>query len=812
MPHRFRPGKLTTLTLCALAGTSLLLTVPAYAAPRATSPKTAETASVSAPAPTPIDVDDATTGTGDGQFSYSDGWSHCTACGSAGETVPLYDQSNSWSTTKGAVATFRFSGTAVTLYGVTHAKAGIASVAVDGGAAKQIDLYSAARKGNQEFFSDTGLKNAEHTVTVTVTGTHDDASAGTVVNLDRASYLDPDAPGQSVYTDVIPKPVASALADGPGFRLTSKSRIVVDAHDRAQGDYLAGVLRPATGFRLQVTRGHAHAGDVVLDVARGSAPKGHTAAGYTIDVDRTTTIAADTVDGIVNGIATFRQLLPDWIESTKTVDIPWTIPSGHVSDYPRFGYRGLMVDLSRAYMSPSQLKGIIDEEARLKFNELHLHLSDDPAWRIAISTPKHNPSGIDYDNLTAIGSHGGVITGFSADDPHPGHYTQAQYRDIVKYAKARGVSVIPEIDGPAHATSELASIPQLNASGTAAPIFIPTNGQRTYFDPTLPATKEFLTTVFDQLAAMTPGQYVHFGGDEAANMSQADYETYVSMAKSIITAAGKTPIGWNETAGTAGQGDVVQYWNGSLASTKAAADRGAKVIMSPVQNAYFDQQYAPHVPADAATWACPNGCGEKTAYNWNPVQGGLDESQVLGVEAATWGYAADKIDFLYNPRILATAEVGWTQQSARSYSDFEQRLGHFGTRLDAGDTNFYADPDIPWKAEIAPVPVCTRHNSVDGTIALASAPQITPKQALVMVDYGDGTPAVPALVTGAHSETNNQAHGIFTVSGSHHFRRGGTHTGSLTFTVGATGKTVKAPVTFSDSGCSGHPQRPGHGR
>lgn len=796
---RLRP-LLAILALSAFAASSFLTSSGAAdaagpvvgAGAAASTTSTASTASANAVAPSSTDVDDAVIGDAAGQFSYSDGWSHCTECGPAGETVPLFGASNSWSSTKGASATFRFTGTAVTLYGVTHPKAGIATVSVDGGKAETIDFHASERKGNQPVYTVDALANGAHEVTVTVTGTHSASSSGNVVNLDRAAFIDPDAPVPSVYTDVIPKPVSADTASGTGFTLTRHSRIVADSSVAPQAEYLAESLRPATGYKLKVVHSKARTGDIVLSKGEGS-PAGHEADGYSIAIGAVATISANENAGIANGIATLRQLLPDWIEAEQRVDVEWTIPAGAVSDYPRFAYRGVMVDLSRAYMSPDQLEGIIDQSARLKLNQLHLHLTDDPAWRIAISTPKENPSGIDYDRLIEIGSHGGVITGFSEDDPHPGHYTQKQYQDIVSYAAARGMTVIPEIDGPAHSTAATASIPQLNASGSAAPIFIPTDGKRTYFDPALPATKEFFRTVFGQLAEMTPGPYLNFGGDEAAGMSESDYAAYLAMVKDIIRDSGKTPIGWNETAAHAGEGDVVQHWVGGLAETVAAAGRGAKVIMSPAPNTYFDQIYAPGVPADAVNWACPTGCGVDRAYNWNPVQAGLQESDVIGVEGATWGYAADTIGFLYNPRILATAEVGWTAQQSRSFEDFTRRLASFGVRFDASDTNFYADPAIGWQAAVAPVSTCLRGKSIDGPVAIASAPQISPKQALIMVDYGDGTPAVPALVTAAHSEANNRAHGLFIAHGSHTFAKSGTYQGSLTFTVGATGKTVKAP-------------------
>lgn len=750
-----------------------------------------------------VNVDDAVTGTGNAQFEYSPGWDHCGPCASDGEVTPLYDKSNSWSSTSGSTATFRFTGTSVKLYGVKHSKAGIASVSIDGGSGTRVDMYSAARKGNQLFFERSGLRKAEHKIVVTVTGDHNPASSGAVINLDRVGYVGdkPKTSTDSPYDQLLPKPVSVSETKGAAFNLTASSRIVVSGRTADQGTYLREVLRPATGFKLPVAHGHPRRGDIALDVRRGGSPTGHDREGYKLTVGNRVKIVATKSAGVVNGIATLRQLLPVWIDSKRPVAAKWAIPAGNVEDYPRFAYRGTMIDLSRNYMSPNQLKTQIDKLARLKIDQLHLHLTDDPSWRIAISQPPHAHSTINYGRLMDIGSHGGVITGYSAHDPHPGHYTQRQYRSLVRYAATRNIDIIPEIDGPAHSTAATASIPQLNASGKTAPIFIPTNGQRTYFDPNLPATKKFLSTVFTQLAEMTPGKYLNFGGDEAANMSKADYDKYVSMVKSIIAKTGKTPIGWNETADQASAGDVVQYWTGNLGATEAAAARGAKVIMSPAKNTYFDQIYAPGIPADGATWACPSGCSAKTAYNWNPVQGSLKESDVLGVEGATWGDPPDQIDFLYFPRIMATAEVGWTPQADRNYTDFSHRVGEAGPRLDLSDTNFYADPNIAWKPAISAVPSCTAGTFKNSLIAVASAPTITPKQAIVMVDYGDGTPKTPALVTAAHSASNSRSHGLFKVYGDHHYTRPGVHHGSLTFNVGSFTKTIKEPFTVRVGHC-----------
>ena len=242
--------------------------------------------------------------------------------------------------------------------------------------------------------------------------------------------------------DVVPKPVSAKVGRGH-FTLTRHTRIVAapGAHSAAElpvARDLAAYLRPATGYRLPAVTGRAHPGDIVLQIGNpGTLKPRHRAEGYRID---TTTsgarIEAPAPHGLYNGIQTFRQLLPAWINSPTVVPGPWTAPVTTITDYPRYSYRGLLLDIARHYEPPSAVEELISQIAAYKIDVLHLHLSDDQGFRLAI----HG-----FPRLTSIGSRGSVGTGGRAKDPG-GFWTQAQYRAVVADAAAHFITVVPEVE------------------------------------------------------------------------------------------------------------------------------------------------------------------------------------------------------------------------------------------------------------------------------------------------------------------------------------------------------------------------------
>jgi hexosaminidase len=368
------------------------------------------------------------------------------------------------------------------------------------------------------------------------------------------------------------------------------------------------------------------------------------------------------------------------------------MPGVQVEDSPRFAWRGTMLDVARHFFTVQQVERYIDQAALYKINALHLHLSDDQGWRIAINGW---PRLATYGGSTAVGGGKG------------GYYTQADYTAIVRYAAARYMTVVPEIDGPGHTNAALASYAELNCDGKAPPLYTGTDVGFSSWCIAKPVTYELLNDVLGQLAKLTPGPYVHIGGDEAHSTTAADYATFIEKVGPIVSKYGKKMVGWNEIgAAKIPPGSVAQYWNtakGSENGTQTARDavaQGVKVVMSPPNHTYLDMKYDESTPL-GQDWA---GLIEvRDSYEWDPATlvDGVTEKDVLGVEAPLWSETIvtnDDIDYMTYPRLPAIAEIGWSPQARRSWDDFRVRLAAQGPRWSAMSVHFYRSPQVPWLA------------------------------------------------------------------------------------------------------------------
>jgi len=285
-----------------------------------------------------------------------------------------------------------------------------------------------------------------------------------------------------------------------------------------------------------------------------------------------------------------------------------------------------------------------------------------------------------------------------------GYFTKDDYRKIVEYAAARFVTVVPEIDLPGHVNAALASYPELNCDGKAPPPYTGINVGFSALCVDDPDTDRFLTDVLCELVALTPGPYLHIGGDEATTMTQEAYAKVVARAQAVVSARGKTMIGWHQVAGAPMAKDtVLEFWDKSTYAgpdvVKALA-AGHKVILSPANHAYLDQKY------DADTriglsWAGPTSV--QAAYDWDPgtVLSNIGAASVLGVEGALWTETVttmDDIEYLAFPRLAAVAEVGWSPASKHDWSGFSARLGAQAPRWAALNVHFARIGDVPWVA------------------------------------------------------------------------------------------------------------------
>jgi hexosaminidase len=489
------------------------------------------------------------------------------------------------------------------------------------------------------------------------------------------------------FPPLIPRPLAVAPERG-AFELGPRARIVVarSAVEAADvGRLLAAGLRPATGYALPVVRAPRAdaAGDLVLSLTPGDRSLGD--EGYRLRVGaESVSITARRPAGLFWGTQTLRQLLPPAIESREPVSGPWHVPRGTIHDRPRFAWRGLMLDVARHFFGVEEIERLVDEMTVYKLNRLHLHLTDDQGWRLAIRS---------WPNLTRLGARSGVGGGPG------GHFTQRQYARLVAYARRRSVEVVPEIDMPGHVNAALASYGRLTADGIAP---APYEGIEVGFSSLAirnAVTYAFVDDVVREVAALTPGPYLHIGGDEALSTDPADYRFFVDRVQRIVRAHGKRMVGWEEVArARLRRTSVAQHWHDAGLARSAVA-QGAKVILSPATRTYLDMKYTP-ASALGLSWAGTTDV--RQAYDWDPatVVEGVSERDLLGVEAALWSETIDDragLDHLAFPRLLGHAELGWSPGEGRSWRDYRLRLVAHGPRLAARCVSFHPAPEVPWR-------------------------------------------------------------------------------------------------------------------
>lgn len=485
---------------------------------------------------------------------------------------------------------------------------------------------------------------------------------------------------------IIPKPV-SITATGGTFKLKGSTDICIQGESselKQIGQYLADRLKPATGFEFEVrsTTKEPRSGCIYLTISGTDKKLGD--EGYELTITtKFIKLAANSPAGIFRGIQTIRQLLPVNIELTTKQEGPWEIATGSITDYPVYSYRGMMLDVSRHFFGVDDVKHVIDYLACYKLNVLHLHLSDDQGWRIEIKS---------WPNLAL---HGGST---QVGGGKGGYYTQAQYSDIVNYAKERYITIVPEIDMPGHTNAALSSYAELNCDGKATELY---TGTRVGFS-TLCTNKEitykFIDDVVRELAAITPGPYIHIGGDESNSTKKEDYIPFVNRVQDIVLAHGKQVLGWDDIAIASLKPNVVaQHWS-NIKNATMAVSQGAKILMSPAKKAYIDMQY------DRTTklglhWAAY--IEVDSAYTWDPAKlvPGVGRENILGVEAPLWAetiVTLDDIEYMVFPRLPGYAEIGWTPSTARSWDEYKVRLGKQGERFKAMEINYYPSKRVPW--------------------------------------------------------------------------------------------------------------------
>jgi hexosaminidase len=475
--------------------------------------------------------------------------------------------------------------------------------------------------------------------------------------------------------NLIPKPVSVTPATG-FFVLKETTRVAISP---ANSELELTARQIADAFALRgggvISTKDAKEGDGLISLSLENDMDAGT-EGYELEVaPEGASIRAGSAAGLFYGAQTFLQLAPVGGNLRE-------IQACTIRDAPRFGWRGAMLDVARHFFRLEDVKRYIDLLAHYKMNRLHLHLTDDQGWRIEIKS---------WNQLSTIGGSSAVGGGAG------GYYTQEEYAELVNYAAERHITIVPEIDMPGHTNAALASYPELNCDNVSPPLYTGTEVGFSTLCTDKELTYKFVDDVIRELAALTPGPYIHIGGDEARATRGDDYIRFVERVQAIVRAHGKQMVGWEEIAqARLLPTTLVQQWTGDFAAR--APDQGAALILSPASLSYLDMKYDETTPL-GLDWA--GMIDVEKSYSWEPSQVLEDagEEDIAGVEAPLWSetiVTRQDLEYMAFPRLLGIAEIGWSPAKGRDRHEYFKRLGAHGARLEAMGVNFYRAPGVPW--------------------------------------------------------------------------------------------------------------------
>ena len=518
---------------------------------------------------------------------------------------------------------------------------------------------------------------------------------------------------------IIPQPVFMEMLKGR-FLVNSKTAVAATNNLEKEGRYLADLLSQNLNTSVAFQSGSSAAAiQLKLDTSILEDE------GYTVSVtSQKIIVAGKTAKGVFYGIQTLRQLLPTAKVSTKN----FTIPAVKIQDYPRFSYRGMHLDVGRHIFPLDFIKKYIDLIAMHKMNTFHWHLTEDQGWRIEIKK---------YPKLTEIGSKRyGTIKGRfhkeagNDETEYGGFYTQEEIKEVVKYAKERHVSIIPEIELPGHASAAIASYPFLscfpneptfvtNNMGSKAGKLAQTNGtpkivQETWgvFDDVFCAgnekTFEFLENVLNEVIPLFPSEYIHIGGDECPksnwkrcsncqkriqeNQLADEHELqsyFIQRIEKYLNAKGKKIIGWDEILeGGLAPNATVMSWRGEKGGIEAAKQHH-DVIMTPGTHCYFDKYQVDTKDQAKEPLAIGGFLSIEKVYNYNPIPDELapdEKKYVLGAQGNVWTEymkTTDYVEYMILPRMTALSEAVWSPFETKNWNGFKARLNTMKLRYEA---------------------------------------------------------------------------------------------------------------------------------
>jgi hexosaminidase len=522
----------------------------------------------------------------------------------------------------------------------------------------------------------------------------------------------------SANTDIsiIPQPaslVSLDVEESRGvFRLTADTEIWADKATQGVARQLKGLLDPATGYDLKISApgqpGKKLSNLIILGLSDQEKERGE--EGYRLMVlPNSAVLTAYKPAGLFYACQSLRQLLPTEIFSdAKVKGVEWVAPCVRIEDRPRFGWRGMHLDVCRHFMPTAFVKKYIDLLAAHKMNRFHWHLTEDQGWRIEIKK---------YPKLTEIGAwRAESLVGHYNDKPrrydgkrHGGFYTQEEVRDIVRYAADRYITVVPEIEMPGHAQAAIAAYPELGNTGKQLPVWVEWGVNPNIYNAN-DSTIAFLQDVLTEVLDLFPSEFIHIGGDEAPKdqwetsaQAQAlikkrglkdEHELqswFIRQMDAFLTEHGRRLIGWDEILeGGLAPGATVMSWRGEEGGI-AAARAGHDVVMATTSHTYFDYYQAdPKGEPLAIGGLLPL----QKVYSYNPIPTVLTAEQakhVLGAQGQIWTEyipTPELAEYMAYPRACALAEVVWSPNGSKDYTGFLQRLKKHLKRLDRLSVNY----------------------------------------------------------------------------------------------------------------------------
>ncbi|MBR5748691.1 MAG: beta-N-acetylhexosaminidase [Prevotella sp.] len=532
------------------------------------------------------------------------------------------------------------------------------------------------------------------------------------------------SPARAQY-DVVPMPQSIALQKGEPFTLWNDLvQIVAPEELKAEAGFLQAYLKDITGSTLPIAS-KRNKGMTYIELALS--PKVTEPEGYVLTINKKgVTIVGGSAAGVFYGIQTLRKAVVNARQSQHITELTnkpsvssSTPPFTHlypvvITDAPRFSWRGMHLDCSRHFFPVAFVKKFIDLLALHNMNVFHWHLTDDQGWRIEIKK---------WPRLTTVGSQrSGTIIGTNSDlddgIPYGGFYTQAEAREIVAYAAARHITIVPEIDMPGHMLAALAAYPELGCTGGPYQVGHYWGVYKDVLCMSNPRTYEFVQDVLTEVMDIFPSEVIHIGGDETPTEkwnqcekcsgffvnealkgrfggAQAEKQSlrpadnyqavFTERVFNFLTSKGRRALGWDEILDGAPQDAMIMSWRGSAPGAKAA-EAGHDVVMTPTTHCYFDYQQVEDTQFE------PSRCGGfipiEKVYSLDPAPDSLSveaRSHILGTQANLWTeYMTNEqmVEYQALPRMSALAEVQWTQPARKNYPAFLQRLTRFTSLLE----------------------------------------------------------------------------------------------------------------------------------